>query len=175
MSQPALPTTPPATGGSWVHVADLKDVARRKRKQVVVSGCPIALFLVDDEVFAVDDTCIHQEKSLAKGTLLNGQVICPGHQWRFNPNLAHCAAQWPARRQLGGKIPNARGDEATTTCNAAHLRDRARPVGYEIHDESGCNDVEGVAGPWQRLCVCKPKLCSGACQARACLGELRLG
>ena len=84
MTQPALPTTP-ADGGSWVHVADLKDVARRKRKQVEVRGCPIALFLVDDEVFAVDDTCIHQEKSLAKGTLLNGQVICPGHQWRFDP------------------------------------------------------------------------------------------
>ena len=84
MTQPALPTTP-ADGGSWVHVADLKDVARRKRKQVEVRGCPIALFLVDDEVFAVDDTCIHQEKSLSKGTLLNGQVICPGHQWRFDP------------------------------------------------------------------------------------------
>ena len=84
MTQPALPTTP-ADGGSWVHVADLKDVARRKRKQVEVGGCPIALFLVDDEVFAVDDTCIHQEKSLSKGTLLNGQVICPGHQWRFDP------------------------------------------------------------------------------------------
>jgi len=84
VTQPALPTTP-ADGGSWVHVADLKDVARRKRKQVEVGGCPIALFLVDDEVFAVDDTCIHQEKSLSKGTLLNGQVICPGHQWRFDP------------------------------------------------------------------------------------------
>jgi nitrite reductase (NADH) small subunit len=84
VTQPALPTTP-ADGGSWVHVADLKDVARRKRKQVEVGGCPIALFLVDDEVFAVDDTCIHQEKSLAKGTLLGGQVICPGHQWRFDP------------------------------------------------------------------------------------------
>jgi len=84
VTQPALPTTP-ADGGSWVQVADLKDVARRKRKQVEVRGCPIALFLVDDEVFAVDDTCIHQEKSLSKGTLLNGQVICPGHQWRFDP------------------------------------------------------------------------------------------
>jgi len=84
VTQPA-PSTTPADGGSWVHVADLKDVARRKRKQVEVGGCPIALFLVDDEVFAVDDTCIHQEKSLAKGTLLGGQVICPGHQWRFDP------------------------------------------------------------------------------------------
>jgi nitrite reductase/ring-hydroxylating ferredoxin subunit len=52
---------------------------------VSVAGCPIALFLVDDEVFAIDDICIHQERSLSKGTLLNGQVICPGHQWKFDP------------------------------------------------------------------------------------------
>ena len=63
----------------------MKDLARRKRKQVEIGGCPIALFLVDDEVFAVDDTCIHQERSLSKGTLLHGQVICPGHQWKFDP------------------------------------------------------------------------------------------
>jgi len=84
VSQPA-PTSTPAPGGSWVHVAELKELARRKRKQVDAGGCPIALFLVDDEVFAVDDTCIHQERSLAKGTLLSCQVICPGHQWKFDP------------------------------------------------------------------------------------------
>jgi nitrite reductase/ring-hydroxylating ferredoxin subunit len=74
-----------ATGAPWVHVAEMKDLARRRRKQVDVGGCPIALFLVDGEVFAVDDTCIHQERSLAKGTILGGQVICPGHQWKFDP------------------------------------------------------------------------------------------
>jgi nitrite reductase/ring-hydroxylating ferredoxin subunit len=78
---------------SWVHVAELKELARRRRKQVTVGSCPIALFLVDDEVFAVDDTCIHQERSLAKGTLLNGQVICPGHQWRFDPRTGEAEDQ----------------------------------------------------------------------------------
>ena len=78
---------------SWVHVAELKDLARRKRKQVTVGGCPLALFLVDDEVLAVDDTCIHQERSLAKGTLLGGQVICPGHQWKFDPRTGEAEDQ----------------------------------------------------------------------------------
>ena len=73
------------TPGGWVHVAEMRELARRKRKQVTVAGCPIALFFVDDEVFALDDICIHQERSLSKGTLLNGQVICPGHQWKFDP------------------------------------------------------------------------------------------
>jgi nitrite reductase/ring-hydroxylating ferredoxin subunit len=87
VSEPTA-TAPGQTGpdeDSWVHVAEMKDLARRKRKQVEVGGCPIALFLVDDEVFAIDDICIHQERSLSKGTLLNGQVICPGHQWKFDP------------------------------------------------------------------------------------------
>lgn len=78
---------------SWVHVAELKDLAGRKRKQVTVGSCPVALFLVDDEVLAVDDTCIHQERSLAKGTLLNGQVICPGHQWKFDPRTGEAEDQ----------------------------------------------------------------------------------
>ena len=99
MSEPTAPPSTPGTGqddgASWVHVAEMKDLARRKRKQVEVRGCPIALFLVDDEVFAVDDVCIHQERSLAKGTLLNGQVICPGHQWKFDPRTGR--ARGPGR------------------------------------------------------------------------------
>ena len=87
MSEPASSTPAPAQDrpAGWVHVAEMKELARRKRKQVSVAGCPIALFVVDGDVYAVDDTCIHQERSLAKGTLLNGQVICPGHQWKFDP------------------------------------------------------------------------------------------
>jgi len=88
VSEPASSTTvqsTPPTPGGWVHVAEMKELARRKRKQVSVAGCPIALFVVDGDVYALDDTCIHQERSLAKGTLLGGQVICPGHQWKFDP------------------------------------------------------------------------------------------
>ena len=87
MSEPASSTPVPTQDrpAGWVHVAEMKELARRKRKQVSVAGCPIALFLVDGEVFALDDICIHQERSLAKGTLLGSQVICPGHQWKFDP------------------------------------------------------------------------------------------
>ena len=98
VSEPTATTTAPRvdqpdTGASWVHVAEMKELARRKRKQVSVAGCPIALFLVDDEVFAMDDICIHQERSLSKGTLLNGQVICPGHQWKFDPRTGEAEDQ----------------------------------------------------------------------------------
>ena len=87
MSEPASSSSVPSTPrpSAWVHVAEMKELARRRRKEVSVAGRPIALFLVDGEVYALDDICIHQERSLSRGTLLNGRVICPGHQWKFDP------------------------------------------------------------------------------------------
>lgn len=100
----------PDAGSAWVHVAEMKELARRKRKGVVVGGCPIGLFLVDDEVFAVDDVCIHQERFLSKGTLLHGRVICPGHQWKFDPRTGEpedqdgCLATYPVQVTEEGAI-----------------------------------------------------------------------
>jgi nitrite reductase (NADH) small subunit len=70
---------------NWILAADLSDLARRKRKQVVVGDQTVALFLINDRVFALRDVCIHEQRSLSKGAVLNGRVICPGHQWAFDP------------------------------------------------------------------------------------------
>jgi 3-phenylpropionate/trans-cinnamate dioxygenase ferredoxin component len=46
---------------------------------------PIAVFLTDDdEVFALDDTCSHQEASLADGWVEDCWVECPLHASRFD-------------------------------------------------------------------------------------------
>jgi nitrite reductase (NADH) small subunit len=68
----------------WVAAATMKDLQRRKKTQVQVQGQPVALFLVGDRVFALHDTCIHEERSLSKGAILRGRVVCPGHQWQFD-------------------------------------------------------------------------------------------
>jgi nitrite reductase (NADH) small subunit len=78
---------------SWVHVAEMKDLVRRRKKQVVVDGRAVALFLVGDEVFALDDVCGHKQRPLSKGTVLDGQVICPGHQWKFDPRTGQAEDQ----------------------------------------------------------------------------------
>ncbi|MGH3451395.1 MAG: Rieske (2Fe-2S) protein, partial [Haloechinothrix sp.] len=65
----------------WVEAATLKELTRHKKKLVTVGGEQVALFLVDGRVYALHDICIHKERSLSKGTLLRGRVICPGHQW----------------------------------------------------------------------------------------------
>ena len=71
--------------GEWTAAATLAEVRRRRRLAVTVAGRRIALFLVGDDVYALDDTCVHKQRSLAKGAVLNGRVICPGHQWVIDP------------------------------------------------------------------------------------------
>ena len=46
---------------------------------------PIAVFHTDDgEVFAIDDTCTHQDASLADGWVEGCEVECPLHASRFD-------------------------------------------------------------------------------------------
>jgi 3-phenylpropionate/trans-cinnamate dioxygenase ferredoxin component len=46
---------------------------------------PIAVFHTDDgEVFAIDDTCTHQDASLADGWLEGCEVECPLHASKFD-------------------------------------------------------------------------------------------
>lgn len=70
---------------TWVEAASLKELGRRNRKLVHAAGQDIALFLVGEKVYALRDACIHKGKSLSKGTVFHGKVVCPGHQWQFDP------------------------------------------------------------------------------------------
>jgi nitrite reductase (NADH) small subunit len=69
----------------WHEVATLADLKVRKKKAVDVDGTPVALFYINDTVYALNDICIHEQRNLSKGAILFGKVICPGHQWKFDP------------------------------------------------------------------------------------------
>lgn len=69
----------------WHAVANVSELRSRKKKAVDVAGTPVALFYVNEKVYALNDICIHEKRQLSKGALLFGKVICPGHQWKFDP------------------------------------------------------------------------------------------
>jgi nitrite reductase (NADH) small subunit len=91
------------TTADWIAVATTKDLARRRKLRVELDGVPVALFGAAGRVYAFADTCIHQDRSLFKGTLLNGKVICPGHQWAFDLETGYeeiqdrCQPTYPVR------------------------------------------------------------------------------
>lgn len=61
---------------------------------------PIAVFHTEDgEVFAIDDTCTHQDASLADGWLEGCQVECPLHASCFDLRTG-AVDQPPAKRPV---------------------------------------------------------------------------
>lgn len=47
-------------------------------------AAPIAIFNVDGELFAIDDTCTHQDASLSEGWVEDCSVECPLHTACFD-------------------------------------------------------------------------------------------
>ena len=73
-------------------------------------GIPIAVFHTDDgEFFAVDDTCTHQDASLAEGWLEGCEVECPLHASRFDLRTGMVDAP-PAKRGIRTHQVNVEGD-----------------------------------------------------------------
>jgi 3-phenylpropionate/trans-cinnamate dioxygenase ferredoxin subunit len=71
-----------------ILVGSLDDIplgeAVRVEAAQVDDGVPIAVFNVDGELFAIDDTCTHQDASLADGWVEGCAVECPLHAACFD-------------------------------------------------------------------------------------------
>lgn len=65
----------------------------------IVTDVPIAVFNVDGELFAVDDTCTHQDASLADGWLEGCLIECPLHASRFDLRTGQVTGP-PAKRPI---------------------------------------------------------------------------
>jgi 3-phenylpropionate/trans-cinnamate dioxygenase ferredoxin component len=66
-------------------VARLADFKEYPLKRVEAGGVPICLARLDSgEVFAISDTCSHEEVELSDGELDGEDVECPAHGSRFN-------------------------------------------------------------------------------------------
>ncbi len=68
----------------FVEVAKTTDIPAGKAKVVEVQGKKIAIFHVDGQFYAIDDTCSHEDASLAAGTVEGTEVMCPLHGARFD-------------------------------------------------------------------------------------------
>lgn len=93
---------------SWQEVCDVAELTEGQGLEVWLNGRPLALFLYQEAVFALDDRCPHHEGQLSLGRMENGEAICPLHGWNFdlatgispyNPNDR--IATYPARVNAG--------------------------------------------------------------------------
>jgi len=64
----------------WINVASADDVPDEDVLGVVAEGIRIALFRLEDEIFALHDLCSHGQAFLSEGFVEDGCVECPLHQ-----------------------------------------------------------------------------------------------
>ncbi|MBO0805062.1 MAG: Rieske 2Fe-2S domain-containing protein [Nocardiopsaceae bacterium] len=77
----------------WHEVATLRDLRSRRKLAVTVGDTAIALFSIKGDVYALADTCVHEQRQLSKGAVLFGKIVCPGHQWKFDPATGEAEGQ----------------------------------------------------------------------------------
>jgi 3-phenylpropionate/trans-cinnamate dioxygenase ferredoxin subunit len=68
----------------FVRVAALTDIPPGTAKQVIVNGRKIAVANAKGTVYAVDDTCTHEDESLSAGPVQGDLIVCPKHGSRFH-------------------------------------------------------------------------------------------
>jgi 3-phenylpropionate/trans-cinnamate dioxygenase ferredoxin component len=67
-----------------IPVCALVDIAEGEAVRIEHGDDAIAVFHVDGELYAIDDTCTHQDASLADGWLDGCTVECPLHASCFD-------------------------------------------------------------------------------------------
>lgn len=68
----------------FVKVCKKGDIPAGSGKTAEVNGKTVAIFNVDGNFCAIDNTCLHRGGPLGEGELDGKIVICPWHGWRYD-------------------------------------------------------------------------------------------
>lgn len=69
----------------YTKVCKLSDLKKNQGKRFLINDVEIAVFKVENEIYAIDNICPHQHTAnIYDGFLEDGCVVCPAHGWMFN-------------------------------------------------------------------------------------------
>jgi nitrite reductase (NADH) small subunit/3-phenylpropionate/trans-cinnamate dioxygenase ferredoxin subunit len=93
---------------TWRTVCRVGELADGEGKTVTVGGQLLAVFHVQGQYYAIDDTCPHMGASLSGGYIEDGIVTCPWHAWRFRL----CDGVWAdyPKIKIGSYVVRVEGD-----------------------------------------------------------------
>jgi nitrite reductase (NADH) small subunit len=68
----------------WVKVARIEDVPAGSAGEFVAEDRLVALYHIDDDLYALDGICPHQGGPLGQGQVSGYVVTCPWHGWQYD-------------------------------------------------------------------------------------------
>ncbi|AMN47618.1 ferredoxin [Steroidobacter denitrificans] len=69
---------------TWMKVAPADSIPPGDYAQIEIDTGLVAVFNIDGQFYAVDDTCTHDGGELAGGAVDGDVVVCPRHGARFS-------------------------------------------------------------------------------------------
>ena len=94
---------------TWTAAGDVATITRSRKTVIEVDGYEVLVLAHDGNLYAFQNRCIHKQRELAKGVVLNGKLVCPGHQWAFALDSGYeaikdeCQPMFPVR-VVDGKV-----------------------------------------------------------------------
>ncbi len=74
----------------FTPVTHIKDLPPGSCQSFEIQDYGIALFNLEGEIHALDNTCPHAGGPLGEGTIEGDLVACPWHDWKFNIRTGIC-------------------------------------------------------------------------------------
>lgn len=69
----------------YQKVCSVEELQDRIGKRFLIDDVDIALFKIDEKVFALSNICPHQHTALIyEGFIEDNCIVCPSHGWKFN-------------------------------------------------------------------------------------------
>ena len=96
------------------RVASFDQLTESSGRRVDVAGHRIALFRIDDDVYAIGDRCTHAESSLAEGEVFDRAVECPRHGSEFDVRTGE-PGSLPATRPVPVYMVEVEGSDVYVT------------------------------------------------------------
>lgn len=83
------------------------EVPEGKGKSVLVDGVDFALFKINGNIFALENSCPHRGGPLAEGEITNGACItCPLHSWEFDLKTGKCTSTDVSAKTFTVRVEN---------------------------------------------------------------------
>lgn len=88
-----------STEMAWTKLIQLDSCRPDGGTFVEAAGLELAVFrlLQSDEVMVIDNACPHSSGNLSGGSVENGIVTCPLHEWKFDLRSGICVQSARAR------------------------------------------------------------------------------
>lgn len=69
----------------FTKICKVSELKENQGKRFLINEVDVAVFKINEEVFAVSNTCPHQHTTIIYDGIIEDEcVVCPAHGWMFN-------------------------------------------------------------------------------------------